>query len=404
VSISTPRVEAAPGVSLIAGPARVADVGRVDAAVPDRVAELVGLAPRGLAAAYQPGSGEFAQTVRGTVVDGHRRIAAEGANLRYAAIAALGLHRLPEDEQRSVLHNQTAEAVVASALARAETSTDPGAVAVTAWAAAEVTGVRSASLFARLAAFLDGPAPLPAVDVSWMVTAAAAAAPYGETRDVLDRGRQLLIRHQGAEGLYPHLLAGRREAGWRGHVGSFADQVYPLQALARAAALTGDRYSLAAANRTAARICDLQGADGQWWWWYDARTGEVVERFPVYSVHQHAMAPMVLMDLFEAGGDDHRDEVALGLSWLWSPAEADLALIDAEAGLVWRKIGRREPRKAARALAAATTGVRPGWHLPGVDRLLPVGVVDHECRPYELGWLLYAWLGSPFSEPELRDD
>ena len=27
-----------------------------------------------------------------------------------------------------------------------------------------------------------------------------------------------------------------------------------------------------------------------------------------------------------------------------------------------------------------------------LDRVYPPGVVDHECRPYELGWLLYTWL------------
>jgi hypothetical protein len=201
-----------------------------------------------------------------------------------------------------------------------------------------------------------------------------------------------LTSRLGPGGTYPHLLDRRRRRSWRGHVGSFADQVYPLQALARAAALTGNRQLLHAANRTADRICQVQGEAGQWWWWYDARNGDVVEAFPVYSVHQHAMAPMVLLDLWEAGGHDHRAEVAAGLGWLDRHPEVAEELISDETGLVWRKVGRREPRKAARALAAATTGVRPGWHLPGVDRLMPPTLVDHECRPYELGWLLYAWL------------
>jgi hypothetical protein len=61
---------------------------------------------------------------------------------------------------------------------------------------------------------------------------------------------------------------------------------------------------------------------------------------------------------------------------------------------VWRKVGRREPAKAARKLAAVTTSLRPGWHLPAIDAVLPPNQVDYECRPYELGWLVYAW-GSP---------
>ncbi|MNL79124.1 hypothetical protein D3C87_2056640 [compost metagenome] len=51
--------------------------------------------------------------------------------------------------------------------------------------------------------------------------------------------------------------------------------------------------------------------------------------------------------------------------------------------------------KASRAIGAFTTSIRPGLHLPGLDRLMPPGRVDYECRPYELGWLLYAWGPGP---------
>jgi hypothetical protein len=34
-----------------------------------------------------------------------------------------------------------------------------------------------------------------------------------------------------------------------------------------------------------------------------------------------------------------------------------------------------------------------------LDRMFPPGVVDHECRPYELGWLLVAWLPPPLEAP-----
>ena len=36
----------------------------------------------------------------------------------------------------------------------------------------------------------------------------------------------------------------------------------------------------------------------------------------------------------------------------------------------------------------------PGARLGLLDRTFPPTVVDHECRPYELGWLLYAWLSA----------
>jgi hypothetical protein len=63
-----------------------------------------------------------------------------------------------------------------------------------------------------------------------------------------------------------------------------------------------------------------------------------------------------------------------------------------EPAITWRKVARADPRKAVRGLRAASTRIRPGMRLAALDRAFPPGTVDHECRPYELGWLLFTWL------------
>ena len=196
---------------------------------------------------------------------------------------------------------------------------------------------------------------------------------------------------QGAGDLFPHFVPADSISRIRSHVGCFADQVYPIQALARYAAASGDQRSLDAAALCAERIVQLQGDGGQWWWHYDSRTGDVVEGYPVYSVHQHAMAPMALFDLREAGGPDLRLGIASGLQWLLDPPEMSARLVDDETDVVWRKIGRREPSKLVRRVRSVSTAMRPGLRLSALDSLFPPTVVDMECRPYELGWLLYAW-------------
>ncbi|MBD8870474.1 hypothetical protein [Nocardioides donggukensis] len=364
----------------------------VDQGAARLVERLLELAPRGLAAAYLPDSAEFAQTVRGVAGSPTVRIRPEGVNPRYAAIAAMGLSRVPLEVQHDVLGGRTASEVAAMTAARVLGSTDPGAVALAAWAEAELTGSYPGRLLGRLRDLLSGGRPLPTVDTAWMLTAAVAADGLGPARDVLEPAAQRLLAHAGDQGTFPHLLPPQALPRWRAHVGCFADQVYPIQALARAAALTGESSWLAAANTTARMICGRQGREGQWWWHYDVRDGTVVEGFPVYSVHQHAMAPMALLDLLDAGGDDHRAEVARGVHWLDSHPEVVEELVSERWGLVWRKVARRERLKAARAAQAATSSVRAGNRLPGLDRILPPASVDHECRPYELGWLLYAWL------------
>jgi hypothetical protein len=346
---------------------------------------LVSLAARGLAALGSTAAADVPFTYRGAAGASGPSAKPEGASLRYAAIAALGVGRLTEGSQRAILGGRTAAEFALECQAAARTWAEPGATALALWAAAEVAGRPDNSLFEDLDDALAG--PLDTVVAAWILIAAIAAGPDAER--LRRRAADRLLEHRGSAGIFPHRLPPR--TGVRGHVGSFADQVYPVQALARLAVATGEDGHLRTAERTAARIVELQGTAGQWWWHYDHRDGSVVERFPVYSVHQHGMAPMVLLELAEAGGADHSQAVASGVSWLSTHPECVEPLVAPELGLVWRKVGRREPGKASRGLAAATTAVRPGLHAPGIDRLLPPGRVDYECRPYELGWLLYAW-------------
>ena len=227
------------------------------------------------------------------------------------------------------------------------------------------------------------------VEAAWVLSALVAVRASADVEKPLARARGRLLGAR-PERLYPHVIGG--EGSWfRSHVGSFAAQVYPIQALARLHRSADDRQALATANSVADSICSLQGADGQWWWHYDARTGGVVEKYPVYTVHQHAMGPMALVDLAEAGGDDHLDSICRGIRWLESrPESAEALMLDAPP-ITWRKVARNDPRKVVRGLRATSTRMVPGLRLSVLDRMFPPGPVDYECRPYEFGWLLMTW-------------
>lgn len=376
--------------------ARIAALAAHAPALGARLEVLVDLALAGLAAMYL-GEGRFPHTRRRVAGPAGPALRLEGDSLRYAATVALGLGPLPEADQGRVLGGLTAPDLARLAARRAVASDELGAVALAAWAAAEVGGVHSPELFGRLAGRLAADQPADTVTCAWALAAALAARHLAETGELAAAAARRLRDGQAESGLFPHVLP--RGAGARGrtHVGCFADQVYPIQALARLSLAANDPAALAAADRCAARIVALQGDAGQWWWHYDVRDGSVVEGFPVYSVHQHGMAPMALLELAEAGGTDHGAAIASGLGWLDRHPETAAPLVAPDEAVVWRKVARREPNKLARTLSALTTGLRPGWHLPGIEALLPPGRIDHECRPYELGWLLYAWRSAPLS-------
>jgi len=360
----------------------------VDAAA--LVDHLVGLAVRGLGGMHVPETHEFVQTTRGVAGTEGPHLVPEGRNLRYAAICALGLAQVDTDAQHEVLGAGVHD-LVDAVVARAGDHPDPGAVALAAWAAAEVGHRVPEDLLARLDRWLASGEPLHTVDVAWMLTATVACGADDVAERIAAATAERLLDAQGPGATYPHGIPAASQGRLRAHVGSFADQVYPAQALARYAGAGGGAEALAAADRTVDRLCELQGPAGQWWWHYDARDGSVVEGYPVYSVHQHAMAPMTLLDVAGAGGHDHGDAALLGLSWLRTHPETFGELVDDRHDVVWRKVGRREPRKAVRSVNAVTTAIRPGVKTPGMDLAFPPGPIDRECRPYELGWLLYAW-------------
>ena len=206
-----------------------------------------------------------------------------------------------------------------------------------------------------------------------------------------ERAARRLLSAQAPTGLFPHHLPPDRLGRFRSHVACFADQAYSILALVRYAAASGNAGVLEAASRCADRLAALQGDQGQWWWHYDWGKGAVVERYPVYSVHQHGLAPMALLELWEAGGPDHRAAVAHGLGWLVRHPETAADLIADEVGVVWRKVGRREPSKLVRKARSAASAIAPGLRLPWLDVVFPPGRIDRECRPLELGWLLYTW-------------
>jgi exopolysaccharide biosynthesis WecB/TagA/CpsF family protein len=379
--------------------ARGAQPKRVEGSVSQLLDRLLAAAPRGLALAYQPETATFAHTVRRNAADdeGHR---AEGTSLRYAAMAALGISVLPVDAQQRILAGSTATALAEATLRSVASGSDPGALGLACWAAAETGADLDKESLRRLIRLAHDPAAIPTVDASWVLTALVAIGLEGATGAAAHAMAARLMAARRDSRLFPHNLPETAASRLRRHVGCFADQVYPIQALARYAAAAGDAKALSAANACAATICALQGPEGQWWWHYDIRTGDVVEGYPVYSVHQHGMAPMALIDLARAGGADFSQAVIKGLKWIEAHPEVDESLVDEDRGLVWRSVRRREPRHAARYLRAASHAVHPSLRLGGLDRLLPPTRVDYECRPYELGWLLYAWRFGAVLPPE----
>jgi len=265
----------------------------------------------------------------------------------------------------------------------------PGGLGLVLWAGAALGVAAPLALLGEAGldpAALEGTIPtLTTMEVAWMVSGLLHAPHPSLNRAVAIARRELehrlgpetlTFRHASSAAPWHHRL--------RGRVANFADQVYPLQALAFAAIALGDAKARELADRCAAHLVAAQGPLGQWWWHHDASTGRVIEGYPVYSVHQHSMAPMALRALAAAGGKAHADAVARSRAWLQAN-ELGIDMTEPDTGIIWRSIERDESAFARRRRHVRILLARPAW-----DEAPPRLRLNREIRPYEWGCLLYS--------------
>jgi hypothetical protein len=318
----------------------------------------------------------------------------EGRSPRYTMMTLLGLHRYERSGRRSPVATLP---VLDALLNDTRWINSAGDLGLLLWTCAELVPERLSEVYEEVGAqgalmhFPDGRQGR-TMEVAWYLTGIASCYLAGRAdlpglAEQAVAARQILERNCGVSGVYGHLSRGISLAGFvRGRIGSFADQVYPTIALARLSQALHDEKARQMALRTAQKMCELQAPLGEWCWQYDSVSGRVVSRYPVYSVHQHAMGPMMLFAAGEAAGCDFRKAIDKGLAWISGNNELRHNFVESSLGLVWRCIYLNSMDAYT---DAALRFLRLRSDTVDARRLK----IRYECRPYELGWLLYAFAG-----------
>jgi hypothetical protein len=176
---------------------------------------------------------------------------------------------------------------------------------------------------------------------------------------------------------------------------SFASQMYPVLGMAEYALATSTAPpdSIFHAANT---VSQAQGPLGQWWWMYSSRTGHVLEGYPVYVVHQDAMAVMALAGLARLGDRSNLGALEFGLRWLKGENELKRPLVLDDPPWFHRAIQRHRSNPDGYGGMSGANHVRmvltsAVGSAPRATRKRGRGFeVLTEDRPYHLGWVLFA--------------
>ena len=208
---------------------------------------------------------------------------------------------LERDQQRQVVETLMSE-IGSAAL---------GDTALVGWAAS-LAGVAANTVWTRLVSLKPAETVQPTVEVAWALAALSIAAPdhTGLRRNLADR---LMAAYHPDAQLFPHVMG---RAGFRDHVACFADQVYPIHALAEFARISGEHRPLAVAAECAARILRPAGKGGPVVVALRRSDRRISKNTRCTPIHQDAMAPMALQALARAGGPSLDEHINRGLQWL----------------------------------------------------------------------------------------
>ncbi len=180
-------------------------------------------------------------------------------------------------------------------------------------------------------------------ELSWFLIGLLSATIFNKNfsaviKDLPQQAYQIIRNNYGGNGIFAHNGKNKFQLFSRKRIGTFSDQVYSIYAFTMYAKVFRNKEALMIAMECADKLAGKQGEYGQWWWHYDSSTGEVISKYPVYSVQQDALAPMAFLAVQRATGKNYTDYINKGINWLFSNNELRARIVNENKKLIYQSI------------------------------------------------------------------
>ncbi len=268
----------------------------------------------------------------------------------------------------------------------------PADIAMALWAGYETELRIPAWITTSFDLGLDGFRDWHAQDISWSLYAICVAHAKGENRwdDHAHKLANFLIE----ELLCPNTgFYFFHRNNLRRSFSSFAVPVYVNLALAEYSSVFGNARAAETAKKGIFAMLKLQHPKtGGWAWFHDVNTGNIMDWYELYSVHQHAMAPMTLLRGIDLGIPACEAALTKGFKWIFGANELGVSMVSEKSKIIYRSFRRKNaflerPKRLLRAQWNSLLGQSAKEISAGELE------INNECRSYELGWLLWTFAG-----------
>jgi hypothetical protein len=355
------------------------------------VKDLVQLAIHGLNDFYNETNLEFAER---KILNGND-ITIKGVNVRYTLINLIGLHKaISNDFNISLKTRIDLKSILRNQITNLSFYESVGDIGLLLWATSLISPddlniIIPKINFSNILNKFNDARSENTKELSWLLIGILMASTFNKIfkssiSNLPNKLYKVIRNNYGGNGVFKHSANESLNGKLRSNSGNFADQVYSIYAFVLFSKLMKNEEALLIAEATAQKICELQGNSGEWMWHYSVKTGDVISKYPIYSIHQDALAPIALYSIQAATGKSYEKYIFKGIDWLFKNS-LNTDLICNKHNAVWDGIG---PDKTYRKVKSILS------HLGIIKNIEYKNLkVLNECSSFHLGWLLYAFAG-----------